>query len=240
MIPQLQSRMGKVDPKILDDALTSPKRGEALKITRDAQGREYFDPPPPKPTTEKWDAILLAGGLVNGLPQLDKLDDFQRSIYDQLVGGVKNAVLTGDARTGKTSLLLLALHHLYMSGRTVMMARMSEYKSQCEPGWRDQTGESEYGVIQRYARPDVLVLDEVGYGNARRQMASDHEIKVLLDLVSKRCAAGRLTWVSTNQSMSDLEAIYDAPIIHRLAEPGASVVASFAGKTNYAMRTRTK
>lgn len=183
-------------------------------------GREWAEPP--KRTEGQWAAYLKDEGLCPPDFGPDQLSQRQQSIFSELAGGGKNALLLGKQGTGKTLLALMAMRKHYMENKSVIAVRFSTFKSHCEPKWLERHDQSEYEIIQRYRGVDFLLLDELSHGNTSRRFVTDHEQKVLMDVVSGResHAEKRPTWITSNLSLPQLVNLYGEPIIGRLAQDG--------------------
>lgn len=122
----------------------------------------------------------------------------------------------GRPGTGKTHLACATLMAVVSDDRwtgryTDAWSLMSEVKAT----WRRTSPESEEEVIQRYVRPDLLVLDEVGV-----QYGSDTERAILHRVLDLRYQAMRPTIVVGNVKLEGMKDYLGERAVSRLMEGG--------------------
>lgn len=163
------------------------------------------------------------------------LDPFQRNIFDALIFGQGNAVLFGASGSGKTTIALMALRNLCMQGKAVKAARMAQFKTRMEPSYCAEHQLSPDTVMEWFKEPEFLLLDELGYGEERREV-TEHERRIFFDLVSIRDSTGKGTWISSNTELMQLKRLYGEAAFSRLDAAGNCVVGDFSKRPNYRYR----
>lgn len=215
---------GAADPELLFD------------LTTDGEGREYATriATPLERRADSWAKMMSENGLPADLPERHRLSEDQLILANVMARGVKNAVLHGPSGTGKTAVVLTALKELHMDGRSVLATRFIRMKEQHEPRWLEQNEETAETVRARYVGPEILFLDEVGYGDEKdRRIVSEHERHVLFNVISEREAAGRYTWLTTNQTIEKLTEQYGETLMSRLTMRNGCIKANFKDEPNY-------
>ena len=91
--------------------------------------------------------------------------------------------------------------------------------------WRKDSDVSESAVVNRYARADLLIVDEVG-----AQFGSEGERVQLFDILDQRYQQMLPTLIITNLNPQELRECLGDRSYDRLMEIGGSVV-TFAGKS---------
>lgn len=212
---------------------------EHFRLERDSQGRDIAIPlkTAHEKRLERWRMICAAFDYEAPLLPEESLNEYQRTLKDDLSLGRKNAVLFGPPGTGKTTVAMWALRDLHMAGRSVKAARFAQFKAQMEPRFCEETGVSPTTVQHRYSGPDFLFLDELGYGDTR-QTATEHERRIFFDLVSVRDSMGRMTWVCSNTPRIQLHQMYGEAAFSRLDGADMCVTADFTHYKNFRYRRK--
>ena len=110
-----------------------------------------------------------------------------------------NVVLVGPSGVGKTTIAQNLAHHAVARGRTVRMALASEMLSDLS----SQDGPAALARrMRRYVRPELLVVDEVGYLSYNA-----HHADLLFDIVNRR-NPDRSTVVTTNKPFGEWNEVF--------------------------------
>ena len=137
---------------------------------------------------------------------------------DNLQAG-RSLIMCGNPGTGKTHLAVGIAKHIMDEGGTTLFTRVIDMiRTVRETYGRDST-RTERQVIAEYARPDLLILDEVGH-----QHGSDAERLTLFDVINARYEQCRPTLLITNLSLSGLREYLDDRAQDRLREGGGRVL----------------
>jgi DNA replication protein DnaC len=120
-------------------------------------------------------------------------------------------LISGPAGTGKTHLAAAVIRALIDSGKQqVRFMRCADLFAQLRDAMSG--GEStERGILDPYRQAEFLTLDDLGAGSL-----SDHERRVMLDLIDSRLNSVRATIVTTNLSTVEIAAL-DERLGSRLA-----------------------
>lgn len=221
-----RGRQGELDSRV------DPK--ERYKFWTDDQGREMVTPKFDM-RVEAWEKVCIRFGYILQLLPDDKLTPYERAIRDALAQGRSDAILYGPPGTGKTTVALLALRELYFAGRSVRATRFSTFKTQMEPRYCDAHEITPEDVLGGYHEPQFLLIDELGYGESRKA-TTEHERRVLFDLISPRHGLNRRTWLLSNIPRDDLYELYGEAALSRLDTVGRCVVADFTGRENFRLQ----
>ena len=208
--------------------------GVEFALSKDDQGRDIarLKVSLAEKRERSWIRMIKAEGLPLELHPLEGLSEFQRKTIARLSNDGNNAILYGRVGAGKTEVALHAMRVRHMKGLKVVVVRFARVKRQFEPGWRDRTSEDESVVLARYTDPRYLLLDDVGFGSETR-VPTEHERRVLLDIIDERDASKRPTWITSNQSPRQLNEAYGETLISRLTRKGRVVVVNFKTESNY-------
>lgn len=185
----------------------------------------------------KWDKAREAFGHTIALPSMEQLTPYHRDLIDRLARGQSNALLYGRAGTGKTTVAMIALRELCMAGKAVMGRRFSVFKSQMEPRFQEENSISSETVLFGYHLPEYLLIDELGFGEYRAA-TTEHERRVLFDLVSPRHSQGKKTWLLSNLDRDALFDLYGEAVLSRIDAYGECVTADFAGQPNFRLEKK--
>ena len=83
------------------------------------------------------------------------------------------------------------------------------------------------------AENKLMLIDELGHGNLNLAKATDHECRVLQNIISARDSAHNFTWITCNQDLARLKDLYGGAIYSRLMRHGARFTMDFNGGKDY-------
>lgn len=137
---------------------------------------------------------------------------------DKLIAGLKSyaeagesIVLTGGTGTGKTHLAVAIMRHInYESSRFVTVPSLL---MEIRDSFRPNATASEADIVDKYACCRMLCLDDLG-----AEKTSEFSIATLYLILDKRVSNLRQTIITTNLSLTEVEATLGARIASRLSE----------------------
>ena len=110
-----------------------------------------------------------------------------------------NAILIGASGLGKTMIAQNIAHQAVLQGHTVLFATAGHLL--CELAGLDSDSALRYR-LKRYAAPDLLVIDEVGYLSY-----SNRHADLLFELINRRHEK-KSTLITTNKSFSEWSEVF--------------------------------
>lgn len=141
----------------------------------------------------------------------------------------KSAIFSGNVGTGKTHLAIGVAKEMMRGGKSAVFITVQRLIRAVRDTWRRDSPESESDVIDKFARPDLLILDEVGV-----QAGSENERQILFDVLNERYEARRSTILLTNLSASECEHYLGRRVFDRMREDGGVMIVfnweSYRGK----------
>jgi DNA replication protein DnaC len=127
----------------------------------------------------------------------------QRSIADlmtlEFLNTATNAILVGASGLGKTMIAQNIAHQAVLQGHTVMFATAGQLLG--ELAGLDSDSALRYR-LRRYAAPDLLVVDEVGYLSY-----SNRHADLLFELINRRHEK-KSTLITTNKAFSEWSEVF--------------------------------
>ena len=126
----------------------------------------------------------------------------------------EGALLWGTPGVGKSYALCGLMRFFLMLGFSV---RRSTFDDLClEVRETYTSGQSEAAIVQKYREPDVLLVEDLGTSVGVGGQESDFSLRLLLLILDYRIEHLKPTYFSTNKSIDDLTAGFDARVTSRL------------------------
>ena len=128
-------------------------------------------------------------------------------------------VLCGRPGTGKTHLAIGVAHEAIQQGYSARFISVMNAIRRIRETYSRDTSESERKVIDAFALPHLLVLDEVG-----QQRGSDDEKILLFDIINARYEAVRPTIIISNLDLAGIAEYLGERAFDRLREGGGKAL----------------
>jgi len=128
-------------------------------------------------------------------------------------------IFSGKAGTGKTHLACAIANAVLAAGHSALFTTVSDALRAIRRAYDKDAGISETEAIGAFARPDLLILDEIGadYG-------TDHSKTILFDLINRRYEHVKPTIILTNLDAESLREHCGDRIMDRLREGGGKLI----------------
>ena len=136
----------------------------------------------------------------------------ETKIISWLGNPTESMVLIGEAGSGKTHLASAILRALFEIGKKAKFCRASDLYLEIRQSY-DGHDLGEMAIMARYCSTPMLILDDIGAGSL-----SDHERRILLDVLDRRGNDCRPTVVTTNLSLDQIRDLMDERISSRLKD----------------------
>lgn len=134
--------------------------------------------------------------------------------------GGRSAIFSGGVGTGKTHLAVgIALHVMDRYGKSAVFVTVQRLIRSVRDAWRRDSELSETEVIERFASPALLILDEVGV-----QAGSENERQILFDVLNERYEKRRSTLLLTNLNVDECRHFLGERVFDRMREDGGEFV----------------
>ena len=125
--------------------------------------------------------------------------------------------LVGTRGCGKTQIGVELIRQLSQDFKRSKFCSAMEFFMRIKAGYRDD-GDPEEKVIAEFAKPALLVIDEIG-----QRSENDWENRLLYELINRRYNAVLDTLVISNQEVGQLEASIGPSLVSRMRETGGVV-----------------
>lgn len=133
---------------------------------------------------------------------------------------VFNSLLTGSAGTGKSHLAMSILQKVNEESdpyRSCLFLSIDEFLLEIRSTFRPGSQDDEKAVVDKYAKVDLLVLDDLGAETGfigTDKVASDFTQRILYHLMNRR--QDKSTIITTNLNSKQISAMYDSKVVSRL------------------------
>lgn len=124
-----------------------------------------------------------------------------------------NAVFAGPPGTGKTQAACLLIRAAAEAGYTAAIENIGRAAMRIRAAYGQETGDTEAALTTRLSDVDLLVLDDVGAGEAGEGKL---ELRLLYFITEARQAARRPTVITTNLTAEQLRKFLQVRIANRL------------------------
>lgn len=128
-------------------------------------------------------------------------------------------IMCGNPGTGKTHLAVGVARKVMDNGGTAMFTRIIDMARSVKECYSKDSKRTERQVIQSFADPDLLILDEVGH-----QHGSDTERMILFDVINARYEECKPVILITNLTLNALREYLDERAQDRLREGDGRVI----------------
>lgn len=151
-----------------------------------------------------WDDLQL-------VPPLDVLSKVD---INEVVSLGHHAVLSGPPGSGKTQSAVLIAKAAIEAGMTALVANLGRLCVEIRGAYRADNGPTEASVVRDLSKADVLVLDDVGAGEADTRVL---ENRIMYLALEARQNGRRPTIVTTNLTPQQLAEHVGSRVMNRLA-----------------------
>lgn len=222
-------------PAPTDRKRVCPGHGEWDPVVRDVDGTERWRPICPSCAAERGARALVDRAAIPERFRNRRIDtyrantDGQRRALDaareyvddmpEVMRTGRCLVLLGRPGTGKTHLACAIVWSAVATGYSTLYATVMDVIRAVRDTWRRDADLTEAEVLGRFARIDLLVLDEVGV-----QYGTDAERVTLFEVINKRYLDCRPTIIVSNESHDGIKAYLGERSFDRLREGGGRLV----------------
>lgn len=139
------------------------------------------------------------------------------NLADELKTNNFNVTFYGGSGTGKTSLALAMISRLRSVGKTAMVISTAELATMLAESFNEQDAKKKLSSLEKALKEaDVLLLDDFGTEGGLDCRPVRKDLQDYLYKVANARAGVKTTLITTNNSKSELEAMYHPKILSRL------------------------
>ena len=138
--------------------------------------------------------------------------------FDQVIKTGRSAIFVGKVGTGKTHLAAGIALSIMQQQRSPVFTTVQRLIRRVKDSWRTKE-ETESDVIDAFASPDLLILDEVGV-----QFGSEFEKQLLFDVLNERYEKLKPSILLSNIPNEQLSDYLGERVMDRLRENGGALI----------------
>ena len=138
--------------------------------------------------------------------------------FDQVLKNGRSAIFTGKVGTGKTHLAVGIALSIMQQQRSALFVTVQRLIRRIKDSWRTKE-ETESDVVNAFASPDLLILDEVGV-----QFGSEFEKQQLFDVLNERYEKLKPSILLSNIPSEQLSDYLGERVMDRLRENGGALI----------------
>ena len=138
--------------------------------------------------------------------------------FDEVLQTGRSAIFVGKPGTGKTHLAIGIALSIMQQQRAPLFVTVQRLIRRVKDSWQTKT-ETESEVIDAFASPDLLILDEVGV-----QFGSEFEKQVLFDVLNERYEKLKPSILLSNIPSEQLADYLGERVTDRLRENGGALI----------------
>ena len=138
--------------------------------------------------------------------------------FDQVLKNGRSAIFVGRVGTGKTHLAAGIALSIMQQQRSALFVTVQRLIRRVKDSWRTKE-ETESDVINAFASPDLLILDEVGV-----QFGSEFEKQLLFDVLNERYEKLKPSILLSNIPNEQLSDYLGERVMDRLRENGGALI----------------
>ena len=138
--------------------------------------------------------------------------------FDQVIKTGRSAIFVGKVGTGKTHLAVGIALSIMEQQRSPLFTTVQRLVRRVKDSWRTKE-ETESEVIEAFASPDLLILDEIGV-----QFGSEFEKQILFDVLNERYEKLKPSILLSNIPREQLGEYLGERVTDRLRENGGKMI----------------
>lgn len=195
--------------KIINDDAAKAKENRALSAINDIrigkryQGVTFDDYKPTAPQAERVKTICSRYAVT----------------FADRIKGCDSLLMLGNPGTGKNMLAACICREVALQGFSALHTTAMKLVRKIKTSWGKNSDKDEQEMIDQFARPDLLVIDEIGV-----QFGSVTEKILLFEAINGRYEEMRPTILISNLSLDEVEKYLGVTLIDRFYEGKSSVL----------------